>query len=74
MTPSTLRAARLRLNPGALRTFKANSRRQVTISALAKELELSRHALQRQEAGQVPIRRWLGYAMAAIAHGLPPME
>jgi hypothetical protein len=73
MTPTSLRAARLRLNPGALPTNKTG-RSKVTVAALAKELEISRHTLTRHETGEVPPKRWLAYAMAAIANGLPPME
>lgn len=86
MTPESLKAARLRIRPEALRyrvdprakknwrLKKKNRMRAVSIEALAEELEISRISLGRMERGVVKIPRIMGFAIAAILNGLPPVE
>jgi len=78
MTPESLRKARLELRREQLRTctrsFSGTEHRPVSRAELAKELGTNYHSLWRLEVGEGKITRALAYAMAAIKHGLPPLE
>ena len=78
MTSESLKAARLRLRPETILALTGKTtpmkRRHIPVALIADALGYGWRTWMGWEAGEYPVTVVVGYALAAIERGIPPLE